>query len=136
MKQRSLLVIKPDGVQRRLIGRIISRLEKEGFDIVEMRMMRLSQKKAESLYRAHKGKDFYLPLVDFVTSGPVVALVLARNDALAYLREVVGATDPAKAAQGTLREQFGTDVQRNTVHAAATEEDANREIRLLFGSSQ
>jgi nucleoside-diphosphate kinase len=133
--ERTLLVIKPDGVAKRLVGEIVHEVEKAGFQILALEMMRLSTEKAEELYRAHKGKTFYLPLIDFVTSGPLVALILERNDAVRGLREIVGATDPERAQEGTLRRRFGTDVQKNAVHAAETEKDAEREIPILFGEN-
>lgn len=129
-------MIKPDGVARKLIGRVIDRTEKEGFEIVDIKMMRLSKEKAESLYEAHKGKTFYRPLINFITSGPVVALVLEREDGLRHLRKFVGATNPAQAQKGTLRNELGTNVQENVIHAAESKEDAEREINLLFGESQ
>jgi len=133
-KERTLLMIKPDGVKRRLIGRIITRVEEEDFEIIELRLMRLRRDKAESLYSAHKGKHFYSSLIDFITSGSVVVLILERADGLRYLRKIVGATNPLKAQEGTLRKEFGTDVQKNVVHAAETKEDAAREIEILFGT--
>jgi|GEM_PF-350261 len=131
-RERTLLLIKPDGVRRRLIGRVVERVEKERFEIVAMKMMRLSEERATLLYKAHRGKPFYSPLIDFITSGPVVALVLRADNAVGRLREVVGATDPVHARKGTLRRELGTDVQKNVVHAAETGEDAEREIDLLF----
>jgi nucleoside-diphosphate kinase len=131
-KDRTLLLIKPDGVRRRLVGQVIARVEKERFEIAAMKMTTLSEETATSLYRAHKGKPFYLPLIDFITSGPVVALVLLRDDAVRRLRKVVGATDPSQARRGTLRAELGTDVQKNVVHAAETGKDAEREIGLVF----
>ncbi len=132
-KERTFLMIKPDGVERRLIGRIITRIEKEGFDIVAMEMMKLPAEKAELLYKAHRSKLFFLPLVDFITSGTVVALIVERDGGADYLRQIIGATDPAKAQEGTLRNELGTDVQKNVIHSAETKEDAEREINLLFG---
>ena len=111
-------------------------LREEGFEIVAMEMMQLSTEKAEALYRAHKNKPFFSPLLDFITSGPVVAFILERDDGLRYLRQIVGATNPAEAQQGTLRKEFGTDVQRNVIHSAETKEDAQREMNLVFGESQ
>jgi nucleoside-diphosphate kinase len=133
--ERTLFLIKPDGVAKRLVGKIVHEIEKAGFEIVALQMMKLSTKKAEELYRAHKGKIFYLPLIRFVTSGPLVALILERHDAVRALREIVGATDPEQAQEGTLRRRFGTDVQKNAVHAAETEKDAEREIPVLFGEN-
>jgi nucleoside-diphosphate kinase len=117
------------------VGKIVHEIEKASFEIVALQMMRLSTKKAEELYRAHRGKPFYLPLIRFVTSGPLVALILERNDAVRALRRIVGATDPEQAREGTLRKRFGTDVQKNAVHAAETDSDAQREIPILFGEN-
>lgn len=132
-KEKTLLTIKPDGVERKLIGKIITSVEKEGFEIVDIKLMRLSIEEAESLYRAHKGKAFYSSLIDFITSAPVVALILERTYGVKHLRKIIGATNPGQAQKGTLRKTWGTDVQRNVVHAAETKEDAEREINLLFG---
>ena len=130
--ERTLLVIKPDGVRRKLVGRIIATIETAGFEICALKLMRLSRKHAQELYKPHRRKSFYLPLIKFITSGPVVAVILQRDDAVRGLREIVGATDPAQAEEGTLRREFGTDVQKNAVHAAETNKDAEREIPLLF----
>jgi nucleoside-diphosphate kinase len=132
MKEKTFAMIKPDGVARRLIGKILMRIEQEGFQIAEMKMQKLSRKLAGSLYAAHAGKNFYDSLLDFVTSGPVVLIVLERKDGVAYLRDVAGATDPAKARPDTLRSLLGTDLQKNALHASETSEDAEREISLFF----
>lgn len=130
--EMTFAMIKPDGVARGLVGKVITRMEQEGFRIVEMRMTMLSRKMAGSLYVAHLGKEFYASLLDFVTSGPVVLMVLEREDAVAHLREVLGATDPQKARGGTLRNLLATDLQKNVIHASETRQDATREARLFF----
>ena len=132
MMEKTFAMIKPDGVARGLVGVVITRMEREGFRIVEMRMTTLSREKAASLYAAHLGKGFYASLMDFVTSGPVVLMVLEREDAVAHLRAVVGATDPLEARTGTLRNLFATDLQKNVIHASETREDVIRETEIFF----
>jgi nucleoside-diphosphate kinase len=134
MIEKTLAMIKPDGVARKLVGKTISRIEQEGFRIVEMRMTTLSKKMAGSLYAPHEGKKFYDSLMAFVTSGPVVLMVLERENCISHLRNVVGATDPAEAQAGTLRNSFATDLQKNVIHASETPDDATREISLFFDS--
>ncbi len=130
--EKTLLVIKPDGVERRLIGEIIKRVERDGFEILDMKFIRLKKEEAERFYIVHKGKDFYPSLVEYISSGPVVAILLQRERAQERLREVVGATDPKKAEKGTIRADFGLDIEHNTVHAADPKEDPDREIRFFF----
>ena len=131
--EKTLLIIKPDGVDRKLIGEIIKRVETDGFDILNIRWMLMNRNEAGEFYAVHKGKPFYNDLVDYITSGPVVALLLQRENAQRRLREIVGATDPKKAAGGTIRADFGSSIQNNTVHASDPAEDPAREIKLVFG---
>ncbi len=130
--EKTLLVIKPDAVKKGLIGAIISRLEQAGFTITGMVMKQLSRAEAEGFYAIHRGKDFFAGLVEFITSGPVVALLIEGEGCQPRLREFVGATDPAKAKPGTIRAEFGTSVRMNAVHASNPEEDVNREINFFF----
>lgn len=132
MLEKTLLIIKPDGVKRKLIGEIISRIEKNGFDILNIKFLKLTIDEAKEFYQVHKGKDFYHSLCEFIASGPIVVLLLEGEEARIRLRQLVGATDPQKAAEGTIRREFGSSIQENVVHAANPEEDVEREIRFFF----
>ena len=131
--QRTLLIIKPDAVAKNAIGNILMRLEADGFVIRELRKVQLTQEKARQFYEVHKERPFYGELVEFMTSGPVVPTVLERDDAVAHLRQFIGETDSTKAAPGTIRAEFGTDVQCNAVHASDSPENAANEIEFFFG---
>lgn len=126
------MVIKPDGVKRKLVGEIIKRIEQYGFKIIDVNFTRLTRKQASEFYAIHKGKDFFLPLVSFIIEGPVLALLLQRKNGQKLLRVIVGATDPKQAKKGTIRADFGTSTQRNVVHAANPAEDPQREINFFF----
>ena len=130
--ERTLSIIKPDGVEKGIIGRVISRFEKAGLKPVAMRMAHLSRAEAEGFYAVHKARPFFADLVKFMTGGPVVLLVLEGEDAVARNREVMGATDPKKAAEGTLRKDFATDIEKNTVHGSDSAENASLEIAYFF----
>ncbi|UCD93414.1 MAG: nucleoside-diphosphate kinase [Candidatus Zixiibacteriota bacterium] len=131
--ERTLLIIKPDAVERNLIGHIIGRLEKAGFNIADMRMEHLTVESVRRFYDVHQGKPFFEDLVDFMTSGPVLPVLLEKANAVADLRVLIGATDPAQAASGTLRQEIALDVQKNSVHASDSKETAAREIAFFFG---
>jgi len=131
--QRTLLIIKPDAVAKNAIGNILMRLEADGFVIRELRKVQLTQEKARQFYEVHKERPFYGELVEFMTSGPAVPTVLERDDAVAHLRQFIGETDSTKAAPGTIRAEFGTDVQCNAVHASDSPENAANEIKFFFG---
>jgi nucleoside-diphosphate kinase len=135
MKQRTLTILKPDTVTRRNCGTVITRFEQEGFEIRAARMVRLSKAQAEVFYAVHKDKPFYQPLVEFMTSGAVWVLALEREDAIEYLRKVMGATDSAKAAPGTIRQQFGTNIERNAIHGSDSPDNARTELAFFFSSS-
>lgn len=130
--EKTLLVIKPDAVRRRLVGEIIRRVEADGFVLRGLQFRQLTTEEAERFYAAHRGKDFFVPLVRFMTSGPVVALLLEREDARHRLRQLVGATDPKQAAPGTIRADFGSSVRENAVHASNPDEVPEVEIRFFF----
>jgi nucleoside-diphosphate kinase len=132
---RTIALIKPDAVSARKIGKIISALEENNFTILDIRMFKMSKEFAESFYSIHRNKPFFAGLIEFMTSGPVVALLLEREDAVQYLRTVVGETDPSQAAPSTLRRKYGTNVCRNAVHAADSIKSAIREINIVFGKS-
>ena len=127
-------MVKPDGVKRRLVGEVISRLERKGFDIVEMKKMQIPREMAERHYGEHKGKPFYEDLVSFITSGPVVAMVVEGENAIAAWRKMMGATNPADAEGGSLRGDFATTIDENVVHGSDAPDTAEREIDIFFGS--
>lgn len=132
MVERTLLMIKPDAVQRNLIGEIIRRIENHGYRICDIRMLRLTRERAEAFYQEHHGKTFYEPLIEFMTSGPCVPMVLEGENAIRGLRELVGVTDPPLAAPGTIRKDFGENGRRNSVHASDGPETAKSEIAFFF----
>lgn len=129
---RTLLIVKPDATQRNLIGHVISRLEKARFSVVEMRMVSLTKQQARSFYAVHEGKPFLDSLVAFMTSGPVVPMVLEKENAVEELRTLIGATDPKKAACGTLRYEIAVDIEKNSVHASDSDANAKNEIAFFF----
>ena len=133
--ERTLLIIKPDAVAKNAMGELLGRLEGEGFVIRELRMPCLSQERARAFYEVHRDRPFYGELVEFMTSGPVVPTVLEREDAVAHLRQFSGETDSTQAASGTIRKEFGTDVQCNAVHASDSTENAALEIEFFFSAS-
>jgi nucleoside-diphosphate kinase len=134
--ERSLVLIKPDAVQRGLTGEIISRLERKGLKIVAMKMLRMDRSLAERHYAIHKGKDFFSDLVDFITSGPVIAIVFEGENAVGIIRRMMGATDPAEAYGGTIRGDFGLDVGHNLVHGSDSTQTASEEIDLFFSADE
>jgi nucleoside-diphosphate kinase len=130
--ERTFVMIKPDAVQRGLIGEIISRLEKKGLKIVAMKMINVSKELAEMHYAEHREKPFFQSLVDYITSAPVVAMVVEGRNAVKVVRTLVGATNPVEALPGTIRGDFGMDIGRNVIHASDSLESAEREISLFF----
>lgn len=130
--ERTFVMVKPDGVQRGLIGQIISRLECKGLKIVAMKMLRISRELAEEHYAEHKAKPFFSSLVSYITSAPVVAMVVEGKNAVKVVRKLIGATNPAEAEPGTIRGDFALDLGRNVVHASDSLASAEREIRLFF----
>lgn len=131
--ERTLFFIKPDAIERKLVGKIIDRLEQAGFAIRRIQLFRLARNRVGEFYAIHKGKAFYESLVEYISSGPIIAMLLERENACHYLREVVGATDPKKAAPGTIRAEFGLNVERNSCHGSAPDENPDREIAFFFG---
>jgi nucleoside-diphosphate kinase len=129
---KTLLIIKPDATKRNLIGHIINRLEKAGFNIVEMKMLNLSEDDARSFYAVHEGQPFLNDLVKFMTSGPVVPMVLEKENAVADLRTCIGATNPKEANCGTIRSEIAVDIEKNSVHASDSDENAKKEISFFF----
>jgi len=130
--QRTLAIVKPDGVEKKAIGRIIARIEEEGFGIVAMRMVHLSRAEAEGFYAVHRERPFFNDLTAFMSSGPVVVLVLEADDAIPRWRGVMGATDPSKADEGTLRKLFASNIERNAVHGSDAPATAAVEISYFF----
>jgi nucleoside-diphosphate kinase len=132
--QRTLSIIKPDGVKQGVAGQILARLESEGFAIVGLKMVHMSKREAEGFYAIHRERPFFGSLTDFMSSGPSVVLVLEKEDAIASLRELMGATDPAKAAPGTIRKEFATDVEHNVIHGSDSAQSASIEIPYFFSA--
>jgi nucleoside-diphosphate kinase len=130
--ERTFLMIKPDAVQRGLIGRIIARFEDKGFKLIGMKMLQISRELAEQHYAEHKGKAFFEPTVSFMVSSPVVAMVWEGKNIVAMAREIMGATNPANAAPGSLRGSFAMDISRNVIHGSDSVDSAEREIALYF----
>ena len=130
--QRTFLAIKPDGIQRGLVGKIINRFEEKGFKLVALKFMLVSKELAEKHYGEHKGKPFFNNLVDFITSGPIVAMVLEGKDIVDVVRKMIGKTNPLDADVGTLRSDYAIDIGRNIVHGSDSTESARREISLFF----
>ncbi len=130
--ERTFSIIKPDGVEKGVIGRVIARFESVGLKPVAIKLKRLSQAEAEGFYAVHRARPFFGDLVKFMTSGPVVLMVLEGDNAIAKNREVMGATDPKKAAPGTIRAEFATDIEKNTVHGSDAPETAKVEISYFF----
>ncbi len=131
----TLAIIKPDAFGRGKTGEIIAQLEGDGFRIVGGRVVRLDRERAEAFYAVHRGKPFFTSLVDFMTSGPVLALALEREDAVTRLREVIGATDPAEAAPGTVRALYAESKERNAIHASDSPENARLEVAFFFAGT-
>jgi nucleoside-diphosphate kinase len=132
-QERTLFIVKPDAVQRNLVGRILAEVEGDGFRITEARLSRLTREEAQNFYAEHAGKPFFNELVDYITSGAVLVTCLERDNAVAALRERIGATDPAQAAAGTIRKLFGESKGRNSVHASDSAASAEREVKQFFG---
>lgn len=134
--ERTFVAIKPDAVQRGLIGEIINRIEKRGFKIVAMKLVQLSEDKAKLHYKEHEGKPFFDKLVSFITSGPIVAIVVEGVNAVKTLRKTMGATNPQDAEPGTIRADFGHDLGRNIIHGSDSIESAKREISIFFEENE
>lgn len=136
MLERTLAIVKPDGVEKGIAGQVIARIEKEGFRIAAMRLHRLSRAEAEGFYAVHRERPFFKDLVAFMTSGPVVLMSLEREDAIAHWRSVMGATDPAKADAGTIRKLFGTNIEKNVSHGSDAQATAAFELGWFFRGSE
>ncbi len=136
MKQRTLVLLKPDAVNRRLMGEIIGRFEKKGLKIVAMKMLWMDKKMAEKHYEVHRGKPFYESLIDYITSAPIVAMVLEGDNAIAVVRKMMGKTNGQEADLGTIRGDYSMSVQNNLVHGSDSEENAKKEISLFFSDGE
>jgi len=134
--ERSLVLIKPDAMQRGLAGTIITRLEKRGLKLVELKMLHLDKALAQRHYAIHKYKPFFNNLVDYISSTPIVAAVFEGEGAIAVIRKTMGETDPAKAEAGTIRGDFGVDIEHNSVHGSDSAETAEKEIKLFFSEAE
>lgn len=131
--ERTFIILKPDAVQRGLVGEILSRFERRGLKLVAMKMLQVSDELARRHYAEHEGKGFFAGLVSYITSAPVVALVVEGTGAVAVVRAMVGSTKPGEAAPGTIRADYGLEIGRNLIHASDGVETAKREIALWFG---
>lgn len=134
--ERTLSIIKPDAVSRHLIGEIIRRLEQNNLRVVATRMLHLSKKEAEDFYAVHRGKSFFDSLTSFMSSGPVMLIVLEGENAISRNRTVMGATNPAEASPGTIRKEFGTSIERNSIHGSDSPETAAFEISYFFKENE
>ncbi|MFL6194118.1 MAG: nucleoside-diphosphate kinase [Thermoanaerobaculia bacterium] len=134
--QMTLAILKPDSVEAGSSGKILAHLEQEGFKILGLRKLRLSEAQAKAFYEVHKERPFYGSLVEFMTSGPVIPVALEREDAVLHLRKVMGATDVAKAEDGTVRKLFGTSIERNAIHGSDSPENAAIELSFFFSRTE
>ena len=134
--ERTLSIVKPDGVRKGVLGEVIRRFEGAGIRIVAMRMLHLAKKEAEGFYAVHRGRPFFASLTDFMSSGPVVVMVLEGDDVIARNRKIMGATDPAKADKGTIRADFAGSIEQNIVHGSDAPETSETEIRYFFSDME
>ena len=134
--ERTLCIVKPDAVAARQAGEILAMVEKAGFRILSLRMARLTEQQAMGFYAVHSEKPFFGGLVKFMTEGPIIVMALEREDAIARLREVMGATNPANAAEGTIRKRFATNIERNCIHGSDAPETAETELRFFFNTAE
>ena len=134
--ERSLILIKPDAIQRKLTKIILARLEKQGLKLVMSKMLQLDRALAQKLYAVHKDKPFFEGLVNYISSGPIIAAVFEGEKTVEVIRKTMGATDPAKAGAGTIRGDFGLNIERNTIHGSDSIETAKREIKLFFTKAE
>ncbi len=130
--ERTLAIIKPDAIKAKYAGKIIDRIEHEGFSIIDLKKVHMDAEQAERFYEMHKGKKFFKELVDFMCSGPIIVLILEKENGIENWRKLMGVTDPAKAEMGSLRAEFGTNVGSNALHGSDSQEAATREINFFF----
>ena len=136
MKQRTLAIIKPDSVEKQVIGDIIQRIQNAGFKILGMKYTRLTEAQAKAFYEVHKDKPFFESLVKYMTSGPVVPIALEKENAIEDFRKLIGSTDPTKAEEGTIRKLYGTNIERNAIHGSDSPENGEREVAFFFALSE
>jgi nucleoside-diphosphate kinase len=136
MSNRTFTIIKPDSVRKGNFGKIVSRLEAEGFRILGLKKVALARRQAEGFYAVHRERPFFSSLVEYMTSGPVYVAALERDNAVATLRQVMGATDPAKADANTIRKEFGESIEQNAIHGSDSDENAKIEISFFFAESE
>lgn len=136
MANRTLTIIKPDSVRKNNFGKILSRLESEGFKVLGIKKIALSQRQSEGFYAVHRERPFFKDLVKYMMSGPVYVAALERNDAVPALRKLMGATDPKKADKGTIRAEFGESIEQNAIHGSDSDENAKIEIAFFFAESE
>jgi len=136
LKERTLTIIKPECVAKKHIGDIIQRIERADFNILAIKMIRLQTAEAQTFYAIHKERPFYGELVEYMTSGKVVAMILEKDNCVEAFRKFIGATNPAEAEPGTIRKDFGTDIQNNCVHASDSRENALKEIAFFFSETE
>ena len=134
--ERSLVLIKPDAMQRGLAGTIIGRLEEQGLKIIALKVLHLDKPLAKRHYAVHKDKPFFKNLVDYISSAPIIAAIFEGKNTVEIIRKMLGATDPAKAEAGTIRGDFGLDIERNTIHGSDSVETATEEIKLFFSEDE
>jgi nucleoside-diphosphate kinase len=134
--EKTLILVKPDGVQRGLMGEIIGRFEKRGLKLIGMKFIQMSQQLAEQHYAVHKERPFYNDLVEYITSGPVVAMAWEGKEAIAAARATIGATNPVAATPGTIRGDLGMEIGRNLVHGSDSPENGEKEVNLFFGTNE
>lgn len=134
--ERSLILVKPDGTARHLTGAIIARLEEQGLKLVGLKMLQMDRELARRHYEVHKAKPFFSGLVDYITSGPIVAAAFEGDQAVEKIRKIMGPTDPEKAEKGTIRGDFGIDIERNTVHGSDAVATARQELNLFFSDKE
>ncbi len=132
--EKTFAIIKPDACERKLAGKIISRIEEANFEIVAMKKIWLTKKEAEGFYAVHKGKPFFDSLTDYMSSGPCIAMVLKKENAIADWRKLMGATNPANAEPGTIRKEFAVDLEKNSVHGSDAKETAEYEVKYFFSA--
>lgn len=134
--ERTLIIIKPDALSKKIVGRVITTFEQENFKIVAFKMVLLTREKAEEFYAEHKGKEFYEPLVNFMSSNPCLVMVLEGENITQKIRDIAGNTDPQKAGEGTLRKLYAQDNRHNILHAADSVKSAEREVKFFFSENE
>jgi nucleoside-diphosphate kinase len=134
--QRTFTIVKPDAFEKGVTGEIIAMIQQKGFRILGMKMLHITKHQAEGFYAVHASRPFYEALTDFMSSGPIVVMALEKENAIADLRELMGATDSAKAAEGTVRKKYGTDIERNAIHGSDADDTARFELSYFFSGHE